>query len=79
MGSVDENLRRLIAYLQAVRAAGGVEFGQLDAAVKAVKDLDHALRVGDLRRAKRLAGTIAKLFLMACGDPERPKRPRVGP
>lgn len=63
MGSYTKAVKALIAYLRAMKAAGGAESGQLEAAVEAVKDLDHALRVGDIRRVQKLVGTIAKLFV----------------
>ena len=57
-----QNLKSVRACIQALMDMGALEPGQIGIN-KAVKELDHALQVRDLRRIEAAVNELAKLFV----------------
>jgi len=63
MKAYEKSLRSLIAWLHTLGDDGELGSGQVEAAVKATKRLQHALRTRDPRQIDAAVSEIARIFL----------------
>jgi hypothetical protein len=63
MKKYTKNLDSFVASLRRLEDTGVLEPGQFKHAERAVKALRHALKVGDLKRARDAVNDLAKVFL----------------
>ena len=62
MRNLDKRLEAVISVLNEMKDAGGAESGQIEAAVRSVDELGHALAVRDLPRIRALVGKLCQIF-----------------
>ena len=62
-----KNLKSIIARFRVMVDRGKLESRQMEAATKAIKDLEHALSTRDLRRVRAAVDRLARVFLSGEG------------
>lgn len=58
-----KRIRSVVALLRALKDQGALEPAQTEAVVKAVKDLDRALRAHNQKRIESAINNIARVFV----------------
>lgn len=63
MKGYSKRIRSIVALLRSLKDQGALEPAQTEAVVKAVKDLDRALRAHNQKRIESAINTIARVFV----------------
>jgi hypothetical protein len=63
MRSKEKELKRAMMRLRGMASSGVLECSQTEALVGELKQLDHAIAIGDQKRIVRAVNRIARLFL----------------
>lgn len=61
----EHRLKTLIDSFESLRKSGDLELEQVDAVKVAIRNLRHALRVGDRRKLEKAVDDFARAFLHA--------------